>query len=141
MLAAICALRGNRAGRAFLITVHRTSPQRCYGDKGSLHLTLEPLEQSENEGIFQLTLTRPDARNALGEHLTEGGTWHLRACVGGCPCSESVVISGRKLLRELAEALSMVTKERATRCVVVRSAVPGVFCAGADLKVSPCCCV
>ena len=43
---------------------------------------------------------------------------------------------GRKLLKELGEALRMVTKERTTRCVVVRSGVPGVFCAGADLKVS-----
>ena len=67
---------------------------------------LEPLED-ENEGIFSLALTRPAARNAIG----------------------------RQLLRELKEALANVRRERSTRCLVVRSEVDGVFCAGADLKV------
>ncbi|CAL8464530.1 g4065 [Coccomyxa elongata] len=53
-----------------------------------------------------MTLTRHEARNAIG----------------------------RQLLRELWEAINMVKLERTTRCVVVRSAVPNVFCAGADLK-------
>ena len=41
--------------------------QQCrqYGDKGTLHLTMEPLEQ-EYEGVFQISLTRPEARNAIG---------------------------------------------------------------------------
>ena len=38
---------------------------RQYGDKGSLHLTMEPLDK-ELEGVFQISLTRPDARNAIG---------------------------------------------------------------------------
>ena len=38
---------------------------RHYGDKGTLHLTMEPLER-EYEGIFQISLTRPEARNAVG---------------------------------------------------------------------------
>lgn len=42
--------------------------------------------------------------------------------------------AGRQLLRELGEALRMLNHERSTRCVVVRSSTPGVFCAGADLK-------
>lgn len=43
-----------------------TSQQcRQYGNKGTLHLTMEPLEQ-EYEGIFQINLTRPEARNAIG---------------------------------------------------------------------------
>ena len=29
----------------------------------------------------------------------------------------------------------MVRRERATRCILIRSTVPNVFCAGADLKV------
>ena len=44
--------------------------------------------------------------------------------------------AGRQLLRELWEAINMVKLERTTRCVVVRSAVSNVFCAGADLKVA-----
>ena len=30
----------------------------------------------------------------------------------------------------------MVRRERATRCLLIRSTVPNVFCAGADLKVT-----
>ena len=32
----------------------------------------------------------------------------------------------------------MLNHERSTRCVVVRSSTPGVFCAGADLKARAC---
>ena len=41
--------------------------QQCrhYGNKGSLHLTMEPLD-NDYEGVFQISLTRPDARNAIG---------------------------------------------------------------------------
>ena len=41
--------------------------QQCrqYGNKGSLHLTMEPLD-NDHEGVFQISLTRPDARNAIG---------------------------------------------------------------------------
>ena len=35
---------------------------------GSLHLTLEPVDGQDNEGIFYLTLTRPEAKNAIGTH-------------------------------------------------------------------------
>ena len=38
-------------------------------------------------------------------------------------------------MQELRECLQTVALERTTRCVVVRSSVDGVFCAGADLKV------
>jgi hypothetical protein len=70
-----------------------------------LHVQLEPLD-FPNEGIFTLSLTRPAARNAIG----------------------------RQMLRELGEALRQLALECTTRCVVVRSSAPGVFCAGADLK-------
>lgn len=39
---------------------------RFFGDSGSLHMTLEPLDE-ENEGVFQMTLTRPEAKNAIGK--------------------------------------------------------------------------
>jgi len=66
---------------------------------------VEPLG-GPHEGVSLLSLSRPDARNALG----------------------------RQLVRELAEALDTLRQERTTRCVLVRSAVPGCFSAGADLK-------
>ena len=57
--------------------------------------------------------------------------WCVPVPRGGC-CT---VFAGRKLLRELAEALTMVRRERAVRCLLIRSTVPNAFCAGADLKV------
>ncbi|KXZ44325.1 hypothetical protein GPECTOR_69g418 [Gonium pectorale] len=74
-------------------------------DAGQLHVSVEPLS-GPHEGVSVISLSRPAARNAIG----------------------------RQLLRELAEALDVVRQERTTRCVLVRSTVPGVFCSGADLK-------
>lgn len=53
-----------------------------------------------------LGLERPDAKNALG----------------------------RQLLQEVEEALAAVAADLTLRVVVLHSLVPGVFCAGADLK-------
>ncbi|KAJ9533470.1 hypothetical protein QJQ45_026535 [Haematococcus lacustris] len=75
------------------------------GFNPSLHVTVEPLSEAY-EGISLLSLSRTDARNAIG----------------------------RQLLRELLEAVNTLRQERSTRCVVLRSTVPGVFSAGADLK-------
>jgi methylglutaconyl-CoA hydratase len=58
-------------------------------------------------GVAVLTLNRPDARNAIGVELL-------------------------KQLRGVLEALQLDTSARA---LLVCSSVPGVFCAGADLKV------
>lgn len=63
---------------------------------GGLHVTVEPLSGT-HEGVSVISLTRPEARNAIG----------------------------RQLLRELAEALDTVRQERTTRCVLVRSGVTG----------------
>ncbi|CAK9199567.1 unnamed protein product [Sphagnum troendelagicum] len=58
------------------------------------------------EGVAVLTLNRPDARNAIGVELL-------------------------KQLRDVLEAIQLDTSARA---LLVCSSVPGVFCAGADLK-------
>jgi len=58
-------------------------------------------------GVAVLTLNRPGARNAIGVELL-------------------------KQLRDVLEALQLDTSARA---LLVCSSVPGVFCAGADLKV------
>lgn len=83
-----------------------------------LHVQLEPVATSSREGnagegasdsgVFTLTLCRPSARNAVG----------------------------RKLLSELRGALEALASESpaSARALVLRSAVPGVFCAGADLR-------
>lgn len=68
-------------------------------------VTVEPLGGA-HEGVSLLTLDRPDARNALG----------------------------RQLVRELFECIDTLRQERTTRAVLLRSAVPGCFSAGADLK-------
>lgn len=70
-----------------------------------LHAQLEPLEK-ENEGIFLLTLNRPEEKNAIG----------------------------RQMLRELRECVQNLATENSIRCVVLRSSVKGVFSAGVDLN-------
>ncbi|HEU4951343.1 MAG TPA: enoyl-CoA hydratase-related protein, partial [Holophagaceae bacterium] len=60
----------------------------------------------EDAGLVLLGLDRPASKNALG----------------------------RQLLGEFQEALRALAADRAARVVVVHSLVPGVFCAGADLK-------
>ena len=61
MLASL--FRGIVLKRGFLISLQHV---RCYGEQGSLHLSMEPLDE-EDEGVFQLTLTRPEAKNAIGK--------------------------------------------------------------------------
>lgn len=68
-------------------------------------ISLERL-QGENEGIVLLGLDRPASKNALG----------------------------RQLMEEFRAALSELRFDRTVRVVVLHSRVPGVFCAGADLK-------
>ena len=70
-----------------------------------MEIRLERLE-GEDAGIVLLGLNRPSAKNALG----------------------------RQLLTELQEALSVLRSDAGVRVVVVHSLLPGVFCAGADLK-------
>lgn len=60
----------------------------------------------DDEGIVLLGLDRPAAKNALG----------------------------RQLLAELQQALADLRSDSSARVLVVHSRVPGVFCAGADLK-------
>lgn len=70
-----------------------------------MELRLERLV-GDDAGIILLGLDRPAAKNALG----------------------------RQLLAEFRQALAELRSDPAARVVVVHSLVPGVFCAGADLK-------
>jgi methylglutaconyl-CoA hydratase len=110
MLAALAPRLGLGAGPALARAAATAGLVRWLSKAASptgkeLQVVLEPLD-GENEGVFFLSLSRPEARNSIG----------------------------RQFLRELKECLYTVAQERTTRCVVVRSTVPGVFCAGADLK-------
>jgi methylglutaconyl-CoA hydratase len=70
-----------------------------------MDLRVERLSGSD-AGIILLGLDRPAAKNALG----------------------------RQLMAEFRQAMAMLRAEPGARVVVVHSLVPGVFCAGADLK-------
>ena len=70
-----------------------------------MELRLERLS-GDDEGIVLLGLDRPAAKNALG----------------------------RQLMAEFLEALAGLRSDTTARVVVLHSLVPGVFCAGADLK-------
>lgn len=86
-------------------TVAATVSSSSSSSKPSLHVYVEPLGEGY-EGISTITLARPAAKNAIG----------------------------RQLLRELSECINTLRQERTTRCVILRSSVPAIFCAGADLK-------
>ena len=62
--------------------------------------------EGKDAGIALFTMDRPEARNALG----------------------------RQFMAELRDALDQVQYDRKVRVVILRSVVPNVFCAGADLK-------
>lgn len=70
-----------------------------------MEIRLERLEGAD-AGIFLLGLDRPAAKNALG----------------------------RQLMGEFRQALAGLRVDPSVRVVVLHSLVPGVFCAGADLK-------
>jgi methylglutaconyl-CoA hydratase len=70
-----------------------------------MEIRLERLT-GEDEGIVLLGFDRPEAKNALG----------------------------RRLLDEFLACLAELRFDPSVRVVVVHSLVPGVFCAGADLK-------
>ncbi|DBA03573.1 TPA: hypothetical protein N0F65_011474 [Lagenidium giganteum] len=60
----------------------------------------------DNEGVAVFTMSRPDARNALG----------------------------KQMMKEFNHAMDLVRFDTNVRVVILRSVVPKVFCAGADLK-------
>lgn len=60
----------------------------------------------EEEGITVLGFNRAAAKNSISKNMLE----------------------------EFAEAIELIRHESETRCIILRSLVPGIFCAGADLK-------
>lgn len=66
----------------------------------------ELIVQHLNEGIVELQLNRSLAKNSLS----------------------------KKILFELEIFINSIKNDKRVRCVIIRSLVPGVFCAGADLK-------
>ena len=81
---------------------------RCIANVTSVQAKIEP--SGELEGVYTLTLDRPEAKNSLGHQL----------------------------MRQLREALAAFTDKQA-RCLLITSAVDNTFCAGADLKVCTGC--
>uniref|UniRef100_A0AAV1U5Z0 Enoyl-CoA hydratase n=1 Tax=Peronospora matthiolae TaxID=2874970 RepID=A0AAV1U5Z0_9STRA len=80
-------------------------PRRLHAVAKTTQFHVEMLDGND-AGIALFTMDRPEARNALG----------------------------RQFMAEFRQALEQVRFDSSVRVVVVRSAVPRVFCAGADLK-------
>ncbi|XP_054810303.1 probable enoyl-CoA hydratase 2, mitochondrial [Prosopis cineraria] len=72
---------------------------------GSEFVKLQRLGDLDS-GIFEVSLDRPGAKNAIGKDM----------------------------LRDLRHALEFIDREPSAKVAMIRSSVPGVFCAGADLK-------
>jgi len=73
--------------------------------KPQQEIQLHQLEEEKN-GIFVISINRPQARNAISV----------------------------RFLQLFTEALESLKHDRNVRAVIVSSLVPGIFCAGADLK-------
>lgn len=93
---------------------HQMAP-RCLSTRQSLETKLEEAPSREvivkyldgkDNGIAVIGLNRPDSKNALGKRLVE----------------------------QLFSAMDTVRRDSKIRALIVRSLVPRVFCAGADLK-------
>ncbi|XP_068943503.1 methylglutaconyl-CoA hydratase, mitochondrial isoform X1 [Petaurus breviceps papuanus] len=80
---------------------------RSYGSeaKGEEELRVRYLEE-ENKGIVVLGINRSYAKNALSKNL----------------------------IKMLSKAVDALKSDKKVRTLIVRSEVPGIFCAGADLK-------
>jgi len=59
-------------------------------------------------GIVEISLDRPEVRNAVG----------------------------KEMLRGLSHAFELINQNSYANVAIISSSVPGVFCAGADLKVN-----
>jgi len=84
-----------------------TPPDASVKDTASLEKELT-LEFIENDGakIAVIRMNRPAAKNSMSKNL----------------------------LKRFAESLDQVRYDKSVRVVIIRSLVPGIFCAGADLK-------
>lgn len=94
-------------------------------------LTTKSLQACTWQKFSQLRFSSTSGTDCIVQRLTgdlEGVT------VFGFNRPEAKNAISRNLLKEFMEALSMVRHDGTTRCVIVRSMVPGIFCAGADLK-------
>lgn len=85
-------------------TVVRATQRRPMGAHGMCTIVTSETAK-DHDGVVIITLARPETRNALS----------------------------RQLLAEFNEALESARKDKA-RVVILRSGIPKVFCAGADLK-------
>ncbi|XP_041861758.1 enoyl-CoA hydratase domain-containing protein 2, mitochondrial isoform X3 [Melanotaenia boesemani] len=94
-----------RGGR--FLTAHTAANSRSQSTQAAdrAEVDLKRLE-GEDEGIVEVMMCRHKARNALGH----------------------VFVS------QMKELVSTLSRDSAVRVVIFRSLVPGVFCAGADLK-------
>ncbi|XP_004400386.1 PREDICTED: enoyl-CoA hydratase domain-containing protein 2, mitochondrial isoform X3 [Odobenus rosmarus divergens] len=83
----------------------RTRSCASHGATGDPEIQVRALTGSD-QGITEILMNRPSARNALGNILVS----------------------------ELLEALAQLREDQQVRVLLFRSGVKGVFCAGADLK-------
>jgi len=83
----------------------RTTFRRCIAAAAGPHAPDELVVEQRENGVRVVSLARPGA-NALG----------------------------RVLLSQLRAAIEDAAHDKETRCVILRSTCPGIFCAGADLK-------
>ncbi|KAK7319352.1 hypothetical protein RJT34_04072 [Clitoria ternatea] len=97
-----------KTSKPYLIThhyQHQTRRNLILKSFASEFVKLHQLTASDS-GIVEVTLEKPEARNAIGKDM----------------------------LRGLSHAFELISQNSYANVAMIRSSVPGVFCAGADLK-------
>ncbi|CAI5509450.1 unnamed protein product, partial [Closterium sp. Naga37s-1] len=102
------------------------------GPRGGAQLVQLDYLTGDDEGIAVVTLNRPAARNAISKQLL-ADLLEAMAEVRGDGGAGGVERAG-KAEGAVAGTQQEQTGKAAVRVVIIRSAVDGVFCAGADLK-------
>ncbi|XP_059477658.1 methylglutaconyl-CoA hydratase, mitochondrial [Neocloeon triangulifer] len=88
------------------LTLAATQGSRLFSEKAPSDPIIIDRLENEHKGIVVIGMNRPEAKNAFG----------------------------KSFVQKFTDTVKIIKHDQDTRILIIRSLVPGVFCAGADLK-------
>ncbi|XP_061656764.1 methylglutaconyl-CoA hydratase, mitochondrial isoform X1 [Syngnathoides biaculeatus] len=113
--------------KSFISPVGLGALSRQYSSETKEELLVRYLDGEDN-GIVVVGINRPKAKNAISKNLVKMFT------VYPASCSKIVWIGSSTPATLMSEAVEDIKRNCKVRSVIFCSLVPGIFCAGADLK-------